>query len=149
MTMSAKNRINADGFQCSLSGGGTIIDWDIAADSNPLLSHGAHTINKWVSQQIKAQGLQKDGVYEAVTLTVTFLKSEFDQIENWWKDGTLLNYTVSCNSTVGTETVNFTKTYTNCIVRASSTPTITPGKQDYVTFQIEISCLASPAGTAA
>lgn len=147
MTMSSKNRINADGFQCSLSDGTNSIEWDIAADSNPLLSHGAHTINKWTSQKIKAQGLQKDGVYEAATLTVTFLKSEFDKIEEWWKKGTMLTYTVSCNSTVGTETVSFTKTYSNCIVRASTTPTITPGKQDYVTFQIEISCLASPVGS--
>lgn len=144
MAVSTKTTIKADSVLCTLtpgSGDGTAIEWDIAADSNPLMSNGAHTTNKFTSQQIKAQGIQKDGVYESVTLTVTFHETEFAQVETWWKKGSMLTYTVTGMTTTAKE-------YKNCVVRVSSTPTVVPGKEDYLTFQLEITSLMNVAADA-
>lgn len=140
MAISAKTTVVADNVLCKLSDGANTIEWDIAEGSNPLLGHGQHTVNKWISQAIKAQGFVKDGVYEATTISVTFLASEFEQIETWWKSGTKVTYTV-------TGLLTGDKAYSDCIVRVASTPQIVPGQDGYVVFQIEISCLSNPSGT--
>lgn len=134
MSVSEKTQITADNVLCKLADTASHeIEWDIAADSQPWPADGAHSTNKFTSQQIKAQGIVLDGTYENVTLTVTFLRSEADQVESWWKAGTKLTYTV----TNGTDV----KSYTDCYVRISEQPTISPGKIDYVTMQLEISVL--------
>lgn len=142
-SISTKSTIKADSVLCKLTPGasdGTAIEWDIAADSNPLMSNGAHTVNKFTSQNIKAQGIQKDGVYESVTLTVTFHETEYKQVEEWWRKGSLLTYTVTGLTSTAVE-------YDKCVVRVSSTPTVTPGKEDYLTFQLEITSLMDVSGT--
>lgn len=135
MAVSEKTKIDADSILCSLSDGTTTLEWDVAGDSQVWFAHGAHTVNKFTSQHIKSQGIVKDGVYDPVTLTVTFLASEATTIEGWWKNGTPLIYEAG------------EKSYTNCQVRIAEQPTITPGKNDYLTMNLEISCLMNVAGT--
>lgn len=140
--VSAKTKVKSDEVICELSDGTTTIAWDIAAEGPVTMANGAHTINKFTSQKIKAQGIIKDGVYEAVSPTVTFLASEADQIEEWWKKGTPLTYTVS--GLYATD-----KVYTDCQVRIATPPSIAPGAEDYVTMGIEITSLENVAAAAA
>ena len=53
----------------------------------------------------------------------------------------MLTYTVTGMTTAEKE-------YKNCVVRVSSTPTVTPGKEDYLTFQLEITSLMNVAADA-
>lgn len=138
MAVSEKVSIKSDSVLCSLSDGSTTIEWDIAGDSAVLMAHGAHTTTKFTSQKIKANGVTLDGTYESVSPVVTFLQSEAEQIETWWKTGTRLTYTVAGDA--------MSKTYEDCIVRISSQPSLTPGADQYVTMTIEITCLANVAG---
>lgn len=134
MAVSDKEMVIADDVLCKLSDDTTTIEWDIAADGPVTMANGAHTVNKFTSQKIKANGLLLDGTYEAVSPTVTFLASEADQIETWWKEGTLLTYTVS-------GLYETDKVYKDCTVRIATPPSIAPGMKGYVTMGIEISSL--------
>ena len=141
MAVSEKEMIIGDEVLCSLSDGSTTIEWDIAAEGAVTMANGAHTVNKFTSQKLKAQGLVLDGTYEAVSPTVTFLASEADQIETWWKEGTLLTYTVS-------GLYDTDKKYTDCTVRIATPPSVAPGQKGYVTMGIEITSLMSVSNTA-
>lgn len=138
MAVSEKEMVVADDVLCKLSDGTTTIEWDIAAEGAVTMANGAHTVNKFTSQKIKAQSLTVDGTYEAVSPTVTFLDTEADQIETWWKNGTLLTYTV-------TGLYSTDKVYEDCTVRIATPPSIAPGLKGYVTMGIEISSLESVA----
>lgn len=143
MSVSEKYEVNADEILLSLSDETTTIDWDVAGDTDVYLAHGAHSTEKFTSQQIKAQSVSLDGSYEETTLTVTFLQSEAEQVETWWKNGTRLTYTVSPGSNTGLSA----KSYTDCLARVTKQPTATPGKKGYVTMQVAVSCLMNVAGT--
>ena len=145
MAVSTKYEVNADQILLSLSDGITTIEWDVAGDTDPYLAHGAHSTEKFRSQQINAQTVTLDGTYEAQTLTVTFLQTEAEQIETWWKTGKRLTYAVNPGSQTGLSQ----KSYTDCLARISKQPTITPGKTGYVTMQIAVSSLMNVAGTTA
>lgn len=141
-TVSEKTKVKSDEVICELSDGSTTIAWDIAAEGPVTMANGAHTVNKFTSQKIKAQGIVKDGTYEAVSPTVTFLASEAEQIETWWKNGTPLTYTV-------TGLYDEPKVYSECQVRIATPPPITPGAEDFVTMGIEITSLENVAAAAA
>lgn len=134
MAVSDKEMVIADDVICKLSDGTATVEWDIAAEGPVTMANGAHTVNKFTSQKIKANGLLLDGTYEAVSPTVTFKDSEADQVETWWKNGTLLTYTVS-------GLYESDKVYNECTVRIATPPSITPGMKGYVTMGIEISSL--------
>jgi hypothetical protein len=141
-TVSEKTKVKSDEVICELSDGSTTIVWDIAAEGPVTMANGAHTVNKFTSQKIKAQGVVKDGTYEAVSPTVVFAPAEADQIETWWKKGTSLTYTV-------TGLYDEPKVYSECQVRIATPPSITPGAEDYVTLGIEITSLENVSVSAA
>jgi hypothetical protein len=125
--------ITADLVTCSIGD----VTFDIAADSNPLLGHGSHTVNEYNSQKVSAQTLVADGGYESATLTVTFDPESYSAIKGYWESGTRgLTYSVTGGG--------FNKTYDDCIVRISGTPSVSPKANGYVTCTIEIQCLAKP-----
>jgi hypothetical protein len=139
----AVTKLNADTVVCTLVSAGTntgTITFDIAADSNPLMSMGAHTVNKYKSQNLDDSTLLANGKYEAVTLTVSFVKADFDLIEKWWISGEKLTYSVSGGGEDGSDALS--ETYSDCIVRISDTPSVTPGQKGYVTCTVEIQSLA-------
>ncbi len=129
--------VTADLVTCTLGD----ITFDIAAESNPLLGHGSHTVNEYTSQKVSAQTLLADGGYEAASLTVTFDQTTYNTILDYWKSG-------KCDLTYAVEGGGLSASYSNCTVRVSSTPQITPKANGYVTCTIEIQCLKKPEKSA-
>ena len=131
-------KVVANSVACSISDGTATINFDIAADSKPYMAHGSHTINDYNSQVIKDKVLQATGSYDAVTLTVSFAGEVFEQVESWWKAGKRgLTYAVN-----GSNAGMIDKTYSDCTIRVSDTPSVVPDAEGYVTCTVEIQCLA-------
>lgn len=136
-------KVIADSCVCTLASTGTdaaTIEFDIAAEAAPFLGHGAHTTGKFTSQQYKENTMTKDGSLEATTLTVTFVLSEYKTLQDWWKENTSLTYTVN-GTAAGLPNI----TYTDCHVRISDQPKVTPGAEGKITVSVEISTLMNIA----
>lgn len=136
MTKGAGSVVKGDDVTCTLSDGTTSIEFDIAAESGPYLGHGPHSSGKFTSQQYKKNTITKDGSLEATTLTITFDAGEYVTLTEWWQNGTSLTYTVS-----GAEAGLVDITYTECFVRVTDAPKLSPGAEGNVTISVEISTI--------
>lgn len=134
---SEKEKMISDSVLCSLSDGTTTIEFDLYGEQAVIPVIGSPTVNKFISQQIKAQSLVNDGVYEAVTLTVTWSPAEEDLVTAWQIAGKMLTYTVTGYG-------SGSRTFNNCFARLAAGASPVPGEEGYKTMQVEITCLDMP-----
>lgn len=99
---------------------------DLVGENNLFLQADQHTVEKFVSQQIKENAVTVDGTYGSTSITCTFDESAASTIIGYWETGELVDYTTPY------------KSYEDCLVRVSGGPTVTPGKKGYVTMTVEI-----------
>ena len=140
MAVSTKTKMTSDKVLTQISDGSKTIELDLYGEQAVIPTIGSPTVNKFISQFIKANSLVNDGTYEAVTLTVTWSAAEEEQIMQWQIDGTMITYTV-------TGYYAEAKTWNNCFVRLAAGASPVPGEEGYKTMQIEITCLDIPQKT--